>query len=424
MHTKLLFLYCILPLVFIQNSFSQPIEEKIHKKSIHTVQLKLKGDSLAPPIMQLNSGQKIKLSFDDLNTGYSSYSYKIIHCDASWNPSGLYESEYLKNQFSSTINNSKNSFNTLTPYTHYWLTIPNEDIQPKISGNYTLLVYEGYNEQDTVLTAHFRINEGKISIDPSIERINRMSPDKPNQKLNINLHTGNTRINNPYHNLKIIIQQNGHRERSVTNTNPSGIKGNKITYFNLPELNFKGGNEFHRFNTKTKKFTGQKIETIDFFRNHLHFKLKKDNVRHFKGYKHERDLNGRYLIDKERSTEPEVEGDYVYVYFTLKNPNPLMNGTIYVTGEFCNWKCLPENAMEYNYQEKSYENRLYLKQGYYDYKYVLKDQSGIKPFFISGNYYQTENNYTILVYYTDYNIDYDRLIGFTVFNSMNDQYND
>jgi len=192
----------------------------------------------------------------------------------------------------------------------------------------------------------------------------------------------------------------------------------------LPELNFKGGNEFHRFNTKTKKFTGQKIETIDFFRNHLHFKLKKDNVRHFKGYKHERDLNGRYLIDKERSTEPEVEGDYVYVYFTLKNPNPLMNGTIYVTGEFCNWKCLPENAMEYNYQEKSYENRLYLKQGYYDYKYVLKDQSGIKPFFISGNYYQTENNYTILVYYTDYNIDYDRLIGFTVFNSMNDQYND
>jgi hypothetical protein len=124
------------------------------------------------------------------------------------------------------------------------------------------------------------------------------------------------------------------------------------------------------------------------------------------------------------STSPETESDYVYVYFSLKDPSPNMSGKIYVIGDFNNWKCLPENAMEYNYKEKSYENRLLLKQGYYDYKYVLKDKTGLKPCFVSGNYFQTENNYTILVYYRSYNDDYDRLTGYTIFNSMKDQYED
>jgi hypothetical protein len=421
---KYLFSLLFLSIFLLQTTFSQTIEEKVYKEGIRTVQVQLKGDSLALPIMQLNTGQKIKLSFDDLNSDYASYSYKIIHCDASWNPSGLYESEYLKNQFSASLDQAKNSFNTLTPYKHYSLAIPNENIQPKISGNYAILVYENYNEQDTVLTAHFRIAEGNMSVSASMERINRMSPDKPNQKLNIKLHTGSMRINNPYNNLKIIIQQNGHKERLIKNVNPTGMSGNNIMYSNLPKLNFKGGNEFHHFNTKSKKFSGKNIEKINFFRNHLHFKLKKDKIRQFTGYKLKKDLNGQFLVDKEMSTSPETESDYVYVYFSLKDPSPNMSGKIYVIGDFNNWKCLPENAMEYNYKEKSYENRLLLKQGYYDYKYVLKDKTGLKPCFVSGNYFQTENNYTILVYYRSYNDDYDRLTGYTIFNSMKDQYED
>ena len=58
-----------------------------------------------------------------------------------------------------------------------------------------------------------------------------------------------------------------------------------------------------------------------------------------------------------------------------------------------------------------YVGNVYLKQGFYNYKFALKHNGQADYNAIGGNFYQTENTYTVLVYYRDTADRYDRVIG-------------
>jgi len=402
---------------------AQQLKKSVYKSKIHTVQLRKKGDSLAPPIIHLNSNEHVILSFDELREESHSYSYKLVHCNSQWEPSDLMEHEYLYSQFSSNIQFSKSSFNTMIPYTHYREVIPNDRIEPSISGNYAIIVYAYNNPKDTVLIEHLRISEGKASVRASMEEINRMSPSKPNQQLNFSVNTGSMYIQNPYNDLKAVVKQNGHNRQYISEEDPSSMHGDKFVYQHLDELKFKGGNEFYHFNTKSVDFAGKNIETIDFLQNMFHVRLTPDHDRSSKKYKTKQELNGAFMIDKERSSNPALEADYAYVYFSLKDATPDMTGgKVYVTGGFNNWNCSAGTEMKYNFDEKAYQKRILLKQGYYNYKYVLVNDQGGQDTFYSGNFYQTDNQYEIYLYYRDYSKGYDRLIGHTLYNSSSMDY--
>ncbi|MBS3775357.1 MAG: type IX secretion system plug protein domain-containing protein [Bacteroidales bacterium] len=404
-------------------AFSQPLKEKVNRENIRTVKMHKMNEPLSPPVIRLNSEEKVTLSFDDMDGGTKNFSYKIIHCHAGWKPSDLFESDYLSGQFTSEIYNSHSSFNTLRQYTHYELNIPNENMKPVSSGNYMLMVYANNNPQDTVLTRKFRVSEKIIGIKGETESVNRMSRNKPNQELNLSLQTGNIQLNNPNNNLKIAVQKNYHNEKLYESLNPSSMNGNRISYEMNEKLVFKGGNEFHHFNTKTTDYAGAHIKKINFEQNNFHFLLETDKDRNFQQYKNNKDLNGRFQIDSENSENPDTEADYVYVYFTLKTEHSAAGGKFYVTGAFNNWNCEPENRMIFNNERKVFEKRLLLKQGYHDYKYTFKsNEEEVKPFYISGNHYQTENDYMVYIYYTDYKKGYDRLIGHTLINSSEKAY--
>ena len=76
--------------------------------------------------------------------------------------------------------------------------------------------------------------------------------------------------------------------------------------------------------------------------------------------------------------------------------------------------------MVYNYETKSYELSLFLKQGYYNYKYVFQKDKDKQPdeSFIEGSSSDTENDYLIYIYYKEPSKRYDQLVGFKVCNSM------
>jgi len=400
----------------------QVIEEKIHKKHIKTVKINRKEEPLTLPVIPINSNKQVTLSFDDLEPDSKTYSYKLIHCNANWEPSGLMEQEYISGQFTAEIQNYRSSFNTIIPYRHYELDIPNENIKPTISGNYTILVYQNYTPEDTVLTQRFRITENLATLSPEMYTFNKMSKEKPNQQLELSINTGTLYVGNPSDQIKIAIQKNYHGEKVLEGLDPDNIRGNTLTYRNNKQMVFMGGNEFLHFNTKSKDYESENIATIDFIQNNFHFRLKPDKDRSFEDYKAKQEINGRYQVDKERTENPSTEADYVYVYFTLKDKTPELEGGVYVTGAFNNWKKNQSSKMRYNMEQKTYEKRFLLKQGYYNYKYVLKNFEGFDPYYYSGNHYQTENEYQIYIYYKDLSEGYDRLIGHTVFNSSTVQY--
>ncbi|WP_301757961.1 type IX secretion system plug protein domain-containing protein, partial [uncultured Muribaculum sp.] len=60
-----------------------------------SLQVTVDGNELAPPVITLNSDDKVTIAFDELAEDRSYLRYSLVHCDASWQPSGLVESEYL-----------------------------------------------------------------------------------------------------------------------------------------------------------------------------------------------------------------------------------------------------------------------------------------------------------------------------------------
>jgi len=76
--------------------------------------------------------------------------------------------------------------------------------------------------------------------------------------------------------------------------------------------------------------------------------------------------------------------------------------------------------MIFNPRSGNYETTITLKQGFYNYKYVIVDSIGnIDDGGISGNFWQTENNYKVLVYYRDLGARFDKIIGYGEGNSTN-----
>ena len=80
--------------------------------------------------------------------------------------------------------------------------------------------------------------------------------------------------------------------------------------------------------------------------------------------------------------------------------------------------------MVYREDFGGYVGELYLKQGFYNYEYIFVDDKKeiIDHSMTVGNYYNTENDYTILVYYRPFTERYDRLIGVKFLNSITDRF--
>ncbi|HHU35332.1 MAG TPA: DUF5103 domain-containing protein, partial [Bacteroidetes bacterium] len=69
--------------------------------------------------------------------------------------------------------------------------------------------------------------------------------------------------------------------------------------------------------------------------------------------------------------------------------------------------------MEYDESREEYTKSLLLKQGWYNFQYVLVDAQGkTDELMFEGSHYETENDYLIIVYYRNPRERYDRIIGY------------
>ena len=125
-----------------------------------------------------------------------------------------------------------------------------------------------------------------------------------------------------------------------------------------------------------------------------------------------RDENGRFYINTLEGRGTEIETDYVNVHFALDTPYRT-GGDYYLLGDFCGNLLSPMCRMEYDGEENYYFISLPLKMGLYNYCYAwVPVESGKVEFApAEGNFYNTENEYTICVYYRGFGDRYDRLLG-------------
>ena len=242
------------------------------------------------------------------------------------------------------------------------------------------------------------------------------------QQVDFTVNYSSLNINDPYRNVYAFILQNGRWDNAKKNLKPDFYGNNELKYNSLSDKNiFHGGNEYRYFDTKSIRYQTEYVKKIDFLTPNYNVYLYPSENREFKPYFYWKDFNGKYFIAFQEGKNPDVDADYVYVYFTLPSKQMQSGGNMYVSGGLNNWSFDKNNLMTYNQERAEYECTMLLKQGWYNYEYVfLRDGStdGTASIF-EGSHYETENDYMVLVYYRNPRERYDRVLGSFTANTLN-----
>lgn len=386
---------------------------------LKTIQLKRTDLALTPPIILLNSADHLQLEFDDLRGSTQYYYYTFTHCNHNWEQSGLSYFDFLDGFEKNSVDEYAFSFATYQNYTHYKIQFPNDDAQFKVSGNYVIQVWEEDNDTIPVITQRFYVWEEIAGISANVLRPNLINYRNEYQEINFTVDIKNTEITNPYDEIRVMLMQNNRQDNTWYNLKPRFINTNSIQYDDDNTV-FYAGKEYRRFDTKTLRFQTDRIIKIEKGYKRYDVFINIDESRSFKQYYYEQDINGNYVVMADLTNDPSIEADYSYAHFTLQYPYYLSNGDFYVVGDFNQYAVSEENKMHYDFDKQYYEATIYLKQGYYNYLYAFVDKTN--PFldmsYAEGNYFETENDYTVFVYQHSYDRNYDRMIGCKVFNSL------
>jgi hypothetical protein len=398
-----------------------PNENITYAANIKTVQLYKQGFEMSAPVFQLNSTEGLDLGFDDLDDGSKAYKYTIRHCESDWTTSvDLKPSEYIRGYTEENIRDFQYSINTMVKYVHYSASFPTPDMGSKISGNYLLIVYTG-EPSEPVFTRRFMVTEvSPVSIEASVQQGSNNGDQLSKQQIDFIVRLNGFRVMDIGRELVVVVQQDDRWDNALRNIQPRFVRGEELDYRYDGNNVFNGGSPYRNFDIKSLSYQTDRIDKI-YYDTLNQVLLLEDKPRTYKNYVYEKDINGRFLIKNEvNATNFNIESDYALVHFILPFPVLFTDGDFYLMGALTNWRMDENSRLQFNVKNRRYEINLFLKQGYYNYIYVLlhKGKTTGDESLVEGSHWETPHIYTIYVYYRSGGIHTDQLIAIQNINSI------
>ncbi len=456
--------YALTLLVFFFSIASHSQDENlrftdtIYIDDIKSVKFHVDGYLLGMPVLFAGDPTPLVLSFDDTSgDDIKDYVYSVVHCDLDWRPSRLSEMEYVAGFSEDRVDDYEYSFKAKSVYTHYWTILPNEDMTFTKSGNYLLKVYEDEDDKRLAITRRFVVVDPQVEIDYRMKRPAKVSKNTTHQEIDFKVVHKNFEIRNPRQELTAVVLQNGRWNTAIKDIKPLFSRFEEQSFDYQDKVIFPAGKEFRYLDMRGVKFRDPRLVSVTEYNNQFSAELERDkkrgNIAHFERF----DINGNFIIENadergrlfirrpgigevtvdlggQSETERQqdifgaddfelevhnLQSEYVDVLFTLYSPGEMYGEDLYIYGGLSDWQFKPEFKMVYNPMVSAYVGKVRLKQGYYDYIYAAVSQENGKPDFevTEGDWYETENEYTILVYYRPFGSRFDQLIGIETFNS-------
>lgn len=367
---------------------------------------------MAPPVIRIGTNDRLNINFDIIGEEHRYLRFKLIHCNADWQPSRLLENEYLDSFNEFEISDYAYSYSTFVHYVNYNISLPNPEVPIIRSGNYLLQVFPENEPDNILLQCRFSVAENLAPVDGRITSRTDKGVNSEYQQLFLNVSNSAISSFNPYQDIIVTVTQNNRPETMRVITHPMRVDNGRIIYEHSPELIFEASNEYRRFETVKADYPGIHADSVRMVNGMWNVWLKTDFSRAHRQYSYDNTQHGRFKIDEYNSNDPDLGADYVLVNFSL-DPGERQFGSIYVDGDFTNHQFNEQNLMKYDWKDGLYHASIPLKQGSYNYQYVVKPEKGgpatTRP--IEGNKYETGNEYLVQVFLQQPGARGDRLIA-------------
>ena len=397
--------------------FTQPY---VFDPAVKSVQLSPESNWLLPPVIIMGGSDRINVSFDYLDYDMHYLRYSVYHCDAMWRPSQLVESEWVSGFNQADIEECSQSRSTFTQYCNYHFSLPNDEMQLLISGNYLLRVYEQDDPDHVLFQSRFALVENKVGVQATVTSRTDETYNDAHQQLDITLNFRPGSIADPYGELTTIIRQNTRTDNTTVLTHPLSVGIGTVNYAHQPGLIFNAGNEYRRFETVNAHSINMGVESIKYFEPIYHATLYQDEPRAETQYLYDQTQHGRFFIRNAESDRfSATEADYMITHFSLFTGERFTGGKVIVEGEFTDNISPNQKEMSFDSNSGCYIADFMLKQGAYNYQYLfLPDGTATaRTDVIEGDKFQTINNYYISVYDRPSGGRYDQLVGFGIVRS-------
>lgn len=421
-------MFKIISFILIYASFiavsAQSNPDKTYLPNIKTISFYKYQDPLAYPMLRLHSNESLEMHFDDLDGDVKNYYFSIQLCNAEWLPEQLNYFDYAKGYSQIRINNYKTSSIALTRYTHYQFNVPDKNCMPTRSGNYLVKVFQDGDPTKLVFTRRMLVVEEKLNVSIQITQPFNQKYFQTHHRVQLQLETAGMDIRYPQQQLKIKLLQNYRWDNAISIQQPTFIRQGLIHYNNENTMIFPAGKEYRWLNLRSFRLLSDRMTRQQNTNSAFELFVKEDQPRLAKQYFYYRDLNGLFINETIDQLNPYWNADYAKVHFTFrpKDGLSLAQSELYVIGGLTNYGEDEDAKMEFNADKGVYETTLYLKQGYYDYIYAIRQtengQISYNTTLTEQDAWETENVYMVLVYYRDLGGRSDQLLAIRQINSQ------
>ncbi len=411
--------------VFLSMAVNAQIPDAVYSSRIKSVQLYSAGNQLGAPVIRLNSAEQLELHFDDLDANVKNYSYTFQLCNADWTPAMLSQFDFIKGYSQIRISTYRLSSVAYTRYTHYQAFLPDRNCVPTRSGNYILKVFRDGDTSKLIISKRMLVVDQKSTTVALIQQPFDNERFRSYQKVNFKV-TLSEQLNvvNHIQQVKAVLLQNDRWDNAIMDIKPSIFTRNQVEFNTENDCVFPAGKEWRWLDLRSFRLQSDRVLNAQYSTTATQINVKPDMDRSNQRFNFFKDNNGRYYIECTESLNPFWQSDYATVNFSFVPPNNLaLNGRdVYIIGQLSNYNLNESAKMNFNTEKGVYETSLFLKQGYYDYAYVSIDATSNKRVpifnFTEGNYWESENEYTILVYYRPLAGRADELVGYSRVNSL------
>ncbi|MFZ4056770.1 MAG: DUF5103 domain-containing protein [Ferruginibacter sp.] len=399
---------------FVIKGTAQVNPDMVLNDRIHSVRFHMYGDQLTMPVYKLNSGDRLELHFDDFDSRVKAYYYTFQLCDYNWKPVNLSAFDFIKGFTQMRITNYRFSSIAFARYTHYQAILPETNAVPSKSGNYLLKVYLDGDTSKLAFTRSFLVLDPKASVMAQIVQPFTPQYFKTHQRLRFNVNVESMNAFNLNQQVKVTVLKNYRWDQAKMNVPPTFVRGATLEYNNEGNFVFPGGKEWRWLDLRSFRLLSDRVDSGRNNKTESVMYLKPDMDRSNQRYVFYQDFNGQYQCTTYETINPYWQGDYAVTNFSFIPPNNVAytDADLYLTGQFTDYQNNENSKMHFNADKGVYEGQLNLKQGFYNYGYTLVDKKNptlTKE--LEGDYWETENVYTVLVYFKGFADQYDQLIG-------------